>query len=213
MFFKTPAILFGVSTLFFNLTIYTPANATENTPEPTETNITAPVTIPPAPQTLNATTTPTKQATENQLVSATTPTPVVVAEPAKTTETKQKNNSTDTKQTTQNSNTSAPAVTASPGSAQDIAQQMLTAQGLGQSEFNCLVALWNKESGWKVNAENKSSGAYGIPQALPGKKMASAGADWQTNPATQISWGLQYIMGRYGTPCGAWAKSQSSGWY
>jgi hypothetical protein len=73
--------------------------------------------------------------------------------------------------------------------------------------------LWNKESGWRVNAYNSGSGAYGIPQALPGSKMASAGADWQTNAATQIKWGLGYIKGRYGTPCGAWGHSQSVGWY
>lgn len=109
---------------------------------------------------------------------------------------------------------SAPAAaTPDPGSAQAIAYDMVMARGWGEGEFSCLVSLWNKESGWRVNANNASSGAYGIPQALPGSKMASAGADWQTNPATQISWGLSYIEGRYGTPCGAWAKSQSSGWY
>jgi hypothetical protein len=75
------------------------------------------------------------------------------------------------------------------------------------------VSLWQKESGWNYQASNRSSGAYGIPQALPGSKMASAGADWQTNAGTQISWGLGYISSRYGNPCGAWAKSQSSGWY
>jgi threonine dehydrogenase-like Zn-dependent dehydrogenase len=83
----------------------------------------------------------------------------------------------------------------------------------GGGEFDCLVALWNKESGWRVNAMNPYSGAYGIPQALPGSKMASAGADWETNAATQIEWGLGYIAGRYGTPCGAWGHSQSVGWY
>ena len=87
------------------------------------------------------------------------------------------------------------------------------ARGLGPEQYDCLVALWKKESGWNVFAFNKGSGAYGIPQALPGSKMASAGADWQTNPATQITWGLGYVTGRYGSPCGAWAKSQSSGWY
>jgi SLT domain-containing protein len=71
--------------------------------------------------------------------------------------------------------------------------------GWGDDQFACLVSLWNKESGWRVNAAN-SSGAYGIPQALPGSKMASAGADWETNPATQIAWGMGYIAGRYGTP-------------
>ncbi|UYK41399.1 lytic transglycosylase domain-containing protein [Microbacterium terricola] len=106
-----------------------------------------------------------------------------------------------------------PAVAPNPGSAQAIAHEMVLARGWGENEYNCLVSLWSKESGWRVNAYNAGSGAYGIPQALPGSKMASAGADWATNPATQITWGLGYITGRYGTPCGAWAKSQSSGWY
>jgi hypothetical protein len=70
-----------------------------------------------------------------------------------------------------------------------------------------------KESGWNHTAMNPSSGAYGIPQSLPGTKMATAGADWQTNPATQISWGLGYISGRYGSPCNAWAHSQAVNWY
>lgn len=106
-----------------------------------------------------------------------------------------------------------PFVTPDPGTAQAIAYDMVKARGWGDGEFSCLVALWNKESGWRVNAYNASSGAYGIPQALPGNKMATAGADWETNPATQISWGLGYIGGRYGTPCGAWGHSQSVGWY
>ena len=71
----------------------------------------------------------------------------------------------------------------------------------------------SSRSGWRVNAYNASSGAYGIPQSTPGHKMSSVGSDWETNPATQITWGLQYIQGRYGTPCGAWGKSQRSGWY
>ncbi len=106
-----------------------------------------------------------------------------------------------------------PFVTPDPGSAQAIAYDMVKARGWGDDEFSCLVALWNKESGWRVNAYNASSGAYGIPQSLPGSKMATAGADWETNPATQITWGLGYISGRYGAPCGAWAHSQSVGWY
>jgi hypothetical protein len=89
---------------------------------------------------------------------------------------------------------------------------MVAARGWGTDQYDCLVALWNRESGWRYNAYNASSGAYGIPQSLPGSKMASAGADWETNPATQITWGLNYI-GRYGNPCGAWAHSESSGWY
>ncbi|NYF17147.1 hypothetical protein HDC37_001975 [Microbacterium sp. AK009] len=106
-----------------------------------------------------------------------------------------------------------PFVTPDPGSAQAIAYEMVMARGWGDDQFSCLVALWNKESGWRVNAYNASSGAYGIPQSLPGNKMASAGADWETNPATQITWGLGYIAGRYGTPCGAWDHSTRTGWY
>ena len=100
-----------------------------------------------------------------------------------------------------------------PGSAQAYAYDAIAARGWGEDQFNCLVSLWQKESGWRVNAQNGSSGAYGIPQSLPGSKMASAGEDWATNAGTQIEWGLGYITGRYGTPCGAWQKSQASGWY
>ena len=104
-------------------------------------------------------------------------------------------------------------VNVDPASAQGIARSMAAANyGWGDDQFSCLVSLWNKESGWRVNAAN-GSGAYGIPQALPGSKMASAGADWETNPATQIAWGMGYIAGRYGTPCGAWDHSESVGWY
>jgi len=103
-------------------------------------------------------------------------------------------------------------VVVSPGSAQAIAKAMVADRGWDSSQFSCLVSLWNRESGWRVNAANPS-GAYGIPQALPGSKMASAGSDWRTNAKTQITWGLNYIAGRYGTPCGAWAHSQASGWY
>jgi hypothetical protein len=106
-----------------------------------------------------------------------------------------------------------PAITPDPGSAQAYAAGAVAARGWPSSEFDCLVALWSKESGWRVNAYNASSGAYGIPQALPGSKMATAGADWETNAATQIEWGLGYVSGRYGTPCGAWAHSQDVGWY
>ena len=101
----------------------------------------------------------------------------------------------------------------SAGDAQAIARGMIGGYGWGDDQFGCLVALWDRESGWNSQAHNTSSGAYGIPQALPGSKMASAGADWQTNAATQISWGLGYISGRYGSPCGAWSHSESVGWY
>ncbi|QOC93659.1 aggregation-promoting factor C-terminal-like domain-containing protein [Micromonospora craniellae] len=90
---------------------------------------------------------------------------------------------------------------------------MMIDAGFKIDQFPCLDKLWNKESGWNHKARNPSSGAYGIPQAYPGNKMASVGSDWQTNPVTQITWGLGYIKGRYSNPCGAWAKSQSSGYY
>jgi uncharacterized protein YabE (DUF348 family) len=104
-------------------------------------------------------------------------------------------------------------VVVSPGSAQAIAKAMVADRGWDSSQFSCLVSLWNRESGWRVQASNASSGAYGIPQALPGSKMASVGSDWRTNAKTQITWGLNYIAGRYGTPCGAWGHSQATGWY
>jgi hypothetical protein len=90
---------------------------------------------------------------------------------------------------------------------------LMLSAGFKIDQFPCLDKLWKKESGWNYRAENRGSGAYGIPQALPGKKMASAGADWKTNPATQIKWGLGYIKGRYNTPCGAWSHSESTGSY
>jgi len=109
---------------------------------------------------------------------------------------------------------SAPAAgTPDPGTAQAIAYSMLQSMGLGDDQYSCLVALWDRESHWNVYAYNESSGAYGIPQALPGEKMAAVASDWQTNPATQITWGLAYISGRYDTPCGAWAHSEEKGWY
>ena len=106
-----------------------------------------------------------------------------------------------------------PAGTPDPGTAQAIAYDMVRARGWSDSEFSCLVALWNRESHWNVYAHNARSGAHGIPQALPGEKMATVGADWQTNPVTQITWGLGYIAGRYGTPCAAWTSSETRGWY
>jgi hypothetical protein len=90
---------------------------------------------------------------------------------------------------------------------------MLSQFGWSSSQFSCLQPLWERESGWSVTAENPTSGAYGIPQSLPASQMSSAGADWQTDAATQIRWGLTYIQGRYGSPCGAWAHEESNGWY
>jgi len=94
-----------------------------------------------------------------------------------------------------------------------IGRLLASDRGWGDSEFSCLDSLWTKESGWSWSANNGGSGAYGIPQSLPGSKMASAGSDWQTNPVTQIKWGLQYIANVYGTPCSAWGHSQAVNWY
>jgi len=99
------------------------------------------------------------------------------------------------------------------GDPRDIARALLGEFGFGPEQFECLDALYSRESGWRVDADNPHSSAYGIPQALPGSKMASAGPDWATNPVTQIRWGLGYIQDRYGSPCGAWAHSQGHGWY
>jgi Transglycosylase SLT domain len=85
--------------------------------------------------------------------------------------------------------------------------------GWHNRQFDCLSSLWQKESRWNHRARNRSSGAYGIPQALPGSKMATKGADWRRNPVTQITWGLSYVKGRYGSPCRAWAHSRATGWY
>ncbi len=101
----------------------------------------------------------------------------------------------------------------SPSAAKATAKSMVSARGWGSGQYSCLVSLWTKESGWDYRADNPTSSAFGIPQALPGSKMASAGSDWQTNPATQISWGLGYIDEVYGTPCSAWAHSRSHNWY
>ncbi|MGR0320494.1 aggregation-promoting factor C-terminal-like domain-containing protein [Agromyces sp. ZXT2-3] len=101
-----------------------------------------------------------------------------------------------------------------PEGAKQTARAMAASQyGWGESEFQCLVQLWTKESGWNYQAVNSSSGAYGIVQAWPAEKLATAGADWRTNAATQIKWGLDYIARGYGSPCAAWGHSQSLNWY
>jgi hypothetical protein len=90
---------------------------------------------------------------------------------------------------------------------------LLLDYGYKLDQMPCLDKLWTRESGWNTRSSNSSTGAYGIPQALPGSKMASVADDWRTNPATQIKWGLNYIKGRYGSPCDAWQHFLSSGWY
>jgi len=101
-----------------------------------------------------------------------------------------------------------------PAAAQTTAYNMMPAFGFSQkTQWTCLLDIWNRESNWIYDAENPTSGAYGIPQALPGDKMASAGADWLTNPTTQIKWGLQYIKTYYGTPCVAYNFDVANGGY
>jgi len=116
-------------------------------------------------------------------------------------------------QAAQQAQASAPSSSAPSGSPQQIASAMLGSYGWGQDQFGCLDSLWSHESGWNPSASNPSSGAYGIPQALPGSKMSSAGSDWATNAATQIRWGLGYIKSLYGSPCGAWSHEQATGYY
>ncbi|MGN9792376.1 transglycosylase SLT domain-containing protein [Streptomyces sp. OZ13] len=91
---------------------------------------------------------------------------------------------------------------------QAMARQMVPAD-----QFQCFSNIVDHESSWNYRAQNPSSGAYGLVQALPGSKMSTAGADWQTNPATQIKWGLNYMDSRYGSPCGAWSFWQANHWY
>ena len=100
-----------------------------------------------------------------------------------------------------------------PGSSQAYALEYISKRDWGMDQFSCLVNLWNRESNWRHLAKNPSSGAYGIPQSLPGSKMATEGADWMTNPQTQIRWGVKYIAARYKNPCGAWAHSEEHNWY
>lgn len=104
--------------------------------------------------------------------------------------------------------TDLPSSSGAYGSAQAYAESLV-----GSQQFACLQPLWNLESGWNPYAQNPSSGAYGIPQALPGSKMASAGPDWATNPDTQVRWGISYIDAVYGSPCAAWGHEQADGWY
>jgi hypothetical protein len=99
-----------------------------------------------------------------------------------------------------------------PTDPRDIAMLLLADYGW-TDQFSCLDQLYISESNWDPSATNPSSGAYGIPQSLPAEKMATAGADWQVNPATQLEWGLDYIRSSYGTPCGAWSFKQANNWY
>jgi len=100
-----------------------------------------------------------------------------------------------------------------PDRSRSYAQEEATKYGWGASQFECLNKLWERESNWRHTADNPKSSAYGIPQALPGSKMASEGSDWETNPKTQIRWGLRYIDSRYSNPCNAWQHFTKKNWY
>ena len=117
------------------------------------------------------------------------------------------------KVTSRASTTGRTSISGSASEYQSYAHERCLSLGWTENDFDCLVSLWNRESGWNPNSYNSSSGAYGIPQALPASKMASAGLDYLTNYKTQINWGLGYIRSRYGSPSAAWAHSQSRGWY
>jgi hypothetical protein len=120
----------------------------------------------------------------------------------------------DSGETTGGTSVATTAPPSDPTAAQATAKSMLASFGFSEStQWPCLYDIWEQESTWNVYAENPESGAYGIPQSLPGSKMASAGADWQTNAATQISWGLGYIKSVYGTPCAAWQNEVDRGFY
>jgi hypothetical protein len=105
------------------------------------------------------------------------------------------------------------AIPASASSAVALGRQMAAADGWKGHQWHCLDWLWTRESGWRMVWNAQGSRAYGIPQALPASKMASAGPDWMTDPATQIRWGIRYIRDTYGTPCNAWAQELRAGWY
>jgi predicted nucleic-acid-binding protein len=109
--------------------------------------------------------------------------------------------------------TNGTSVTVGGDDAKQFALNQLREKGLGDDQFSCLDKLWQRESGWRTHAGNIFSGAYGIPQALPGSKMAAYGDDWRDNAEVQIRWGLNYIEKRYGTPCSAWAHSEAFRWY
>lgn len=160
--------------------------------------------------------------------AAATPSPTT-AKPSTTTA---KPSPSTTKPTTSSASSTSPTSSSSPSTSvppkttdpqilwaqknpKTVAQQLMPKFGFASSEWTCLESLWQKESSWYWAADNPYSSAYGIPQALPGTKMATAGADWLINPTTQITWGLGYIKGRYGTPCSAWAmwQSRSPHWY
>jgi hypothetical protein len=169
----------------------------------------APASLTPTPITtadavLSPATTPTAPPTTPPAPAVTTtPTPVATQAPAET---------KPTLKTTTAASAAASGCSSYTGN-RLIACNLLPSFGFATSQMSSLDPMWEHESGWNAKAQNPSSGAYGIPQALPGSKMATAGSDWSTNPATQIKWGLDYIKQRYGSPAAAWSFWQANGWY
>jgi hypothetical protein len=135
------------------------------------------------------------------------------ADPEEILEAQDSTTTASSSQTTGGTGVTTTAPPADPTAAEATGQAMLASFGFDTTQWPCLYDLWERESGWNVYAENGASGAYGIPQSLPGDKMASAGPDWQTDAATQISWGLGYIKSVYGTPCAAWSNEEAYGYY
>lgn len=131
----------------------------------------------------------------------------------KSTKKSSKNVKTTTKKNTTKKNKTTTKVAYNKTELQSYAHNLVISYGWSEYDYECLVKLWNRESSWNPNAVNKKSGACGIPQSLPCKKMASEGSDYKTNGKTQIRWGLKYIKNRYGSPSNAWAHSQKTGWY
>ena len=181
--------------------------AAQAKPSPTPASRATPSTS-NTPSTTTSTTSPPRPSASSSSSSSSTP----------------KATSTTTTSTTTPSASASPTSTPPPTSStlawaqahpKTVAQQIMPTFGFDSSQWTCLESLWQRESGWNWAADNPYSSAYGIPQALPGTKMATAGADWLVSPATQITWGLGYIKSRYGTPCGAWSawQSRSPHWY
>ena len=181
----------------------TPSPTPTPTPKPSVTPTPTPTPKPSAtPTATTSTPTPTPKPSATP-----TPTPKPSATPTPT----PTPSATPTPKPTPTTPSAAPSL--SPAQAQAAAYGMIKPYGWDDKQFQCLVNLWNRESSWRWWAKNPSSGAYGIPQSLPATKMASAGADWETNAITQIAWGLDYISWRYTNPCGAWAHSEKYNWY
>lgn len=195
-----PAAAGEVEPAAADVVVAAPAAVAPAAPAPATT---APSAKPTPSRTATASAKPTPRSTSTAASRSRTRTPAVTPSTRRATP---KPTATPTRRSTSRSSAAV-----SSGDPRSIARSMLAARGQS-GQFSCLDSLWTKESGWRTTAANPS-GAYGIPQALPGSKMASAGSDWRTNPATQIEWGLGYIADRWGSPCAAWSHSQSAGWY